>query len=65
VANANPHNYQPTNITFGIMPALSSSSERRLPKKKADRKLAYSERALDALDDWMRRSTTELAPLIP
>ena len=64
VANANPHNYQPTNITFGIMPPLTSSSERRLPKKKTDRKLAYSERALDALDDWMRRSITELAPLI-
>ena len=65
VANANPQNYQPTNITFGIMPPLNSSSGPRLPKKKADRKLAYSARALDALDDWMRQSSSELAQSTP
>jgi methylenetetrahydrofolate--tRNA-(uracil-5-)-methyltransferase len=46
VSHANPHNYQPTNITFGIMEPLSGR------RKKADRKLAYSERALEALASW-------------
>ena len=54
VANANPRHYQPTNITFGIMPPLTSSSGRRPPKKKADRKTAYSERALGILEAWIR-----------
>jgi methylenetetrahydrofolate--tRNA-(uracil-5-)-methyltransferase len=53
VANANPRHYQPTNITFGILPPLTSSSGRRVPKSKGDRKLAYSERALGALAAWM------------
>jgi methylenetetrahydrofolate--tRNA-(uracil-5-)-methyltransferase len=59
VANANPAHYQPTNITFGILPPLTSSSARRVPKKKADRKLAYAERALDALGAWMRETQAE------
>jgi methylenetetrahydrofolate--tRNA-(uracil-5-)-methyltransferase len=54
VANANPRHYQPTNITFGIMPPLTSSGGRRVPKKKEERKLAYADRALEALDRWMR-----------
>src|SRR5688572_8636506 len=31
VANANPQHYQPTNVTFGIMPPLISSGGRRVP----------------------------------
>jgi methylenetetrahydrofolate--tRNA-(uracil-5-)-methyltransferase len=53
VSNANPQHYEPTNITFGIMPALTSRSGGRVPKHKGDRKLAYAERALAALDDWV------------
>ena len=56
VANADPAHYQPTNITFGILPPLSSTGRHR-PKKKADRKLAYSERALESLDAWMKQTT--------
>ncbi len=56
VANANPLHYQPTNITFGIMPPLTSSPGRRVPKKKDERKIAYSERALSALETWMRET---------
>ena len=52
VSNANPHHYEPTNITFGIMPALTSRTGARVPKNKGDRKLAYAERALAALDGW-------------
>ena len=54
VANANPKHYEPSNITFGIMPPPVSTSGGRVPKKKADRKTLYAERALAALDDWIR-----------
>ena len=53
VSHANPQHYQPTNITFGIMPALTSRAGARVPKNKGDRKLAYAARALDALDRWI------------
>jgi methylenetetrahydrofolate--tRNA-(uracil-5-)-methyltransferase len=62
VSNANPQHYEPTNITFGIMPALTSRSGRRVPKKKGDRKLAYAERALGALDDWVAGRSAKPAP---
>ena len=57
VANANPKHYEPSNITFGIMPPPVSTSGGRVPKKKADRKTLYAERALAALDDWIRSSS--------
>src|SRR5687768_741112 len=52
VSHADPRNYQPTNITFGIMPPPDSQPGRR-KLGKADRKQATSERALAALDAWM------------
>jgi methylenetetrahydrofolate--tRNA-(uracil-5-)-methyltransferase len=52
VSHADPRNYQPTNITFGIMPPPQSHDGRRRLKKD-ERKTATSERALRALDDWM------------
>ena len=52
VSHADPRNYQPTNITFGIMPAPEPPPGKR-KLNKADRKQATSERALAALDDWM------------
>jgi methylenetetrahydrofolate--tRNA-(uracil-5-)-methyltransferase len=58
VSHAEPKHYQPTNITFGIMEPLPPGKKRR----KADRKLAQSERALAELDAWMEKkelSTTE------
>jgi methylenetetrahydrofolate--tRNA-(uracil-5-)-methyltransferase len=73
VSHADPQHYQPTNITFGILPPLertaqkargggagpmTSSSGRHPPKRKADRKLAYSMRALDALEGWMKQAAT-------
>ena len=50
VSHAEPRNYQPTNITFGIM--APPDEGRRL--RKADRKTATSERALADLDVWQR-----------
>jgi methylenetetrahydrofolate--tRNA-(uracil-5-)-methyltransferase len=49
VSHADPRNYQPTNITFGIIPAPEQG-----PRKTRDRKTVTSERALKALDEWMR-----------
>jgi methylenetetrahydrofolate--tRNA-(uracil-5-)-methyltransferase len=53
VANANPLHYQPSNITFGVMPPLTAEPGRRVPKKKADRNAALSARALADLESWV------------
>src|SRR5262249_10895258 len=51
VSHADPRNYQPTNITFGIMPPLDETPRSR---GRLERKRAISERALAALDEWVR-----------
>ncbi len=48
VAHADPAHYNPTNITFGIIPALDTP-----PKSRHDRSLATSARALADLEPWM------------
>ncbi len=53
VSHADPHGYQPTNITFGIMPPPDPIQGRRL--KKEERKTATSMRALAALDEWIEQ----------
>jgi methylenetetrahydrofolate--tRNA-(uracil-5-)-methyltransferase len=45
VSNADPRHYDPTNITFGIMPPLGVA-----PRGKQERQLALSERALNDLE---------------
>jgi len=50
VSHADPRHYQPTNITFGIMPPPDAAGGR---SRKADRKAATSERALRVLGEWM------------
>ena len=47
VSHADPANYQPSNITFGIMPPLEKP-----PKSRHDRAAATSERALADLAAW-------------
>lgn len=47
VSHADAAHYQPTNITFGIMPPLEHA-----PRKKPLRKEALSARALADLDTW-------------
>ncbi len=49
VSHANPAHYDPSNVTFGIMPPLTPA-----PKGKKLRNLALSERALADLEHWMR-----------
>jgi methylenetetrahydrofolate--tRNA-(uracil-5-)-methyltransferase len=52
VSHADAAHYQPTNITFGIIPPLEDAPGGR-PKKGVDRKLALAARALDDLERWM------------
>jgi methylenetetrahydrofolate--tRNA-(uracil-5-)-methyltransferase len=52
VSHAEPRSYQPTNVTFGIIPPLQMADGRRVPKKKMERNVALSERALADLDAW-------------
>jgi methylenetetrahydrofolate--tRNA-(uracil-5-)-methyltransferase len=59
VSHANPQHYQPTNITFGIIPPLVPEGGRRVPKKKADRNAALSARALADLDAWAQSGLGE------
>jgi folate-dependent tRNA-U54 methylase TrmFO/GidA len=61
VSHADPRTYQPTNITFGIMPAPEPSpGQRKL--KKIDRKAVTSERALVRLEEWLGERA---APILP
>jgi len=48
VSHADPRHYQPTNITFGIMPTAPSGVKRR-----QERRQAQSARALRTLDEWI------------
>jgi methylenetetrahydrofolate--tRNA-(uracil-5-)-methyltransferase len=48
VSHADPKHYDPTNITFGIMPPLDPPV-----KSKHERQLATSERALRDLEAWI------------
>jgi methylenetetrahydrofolate--tRNA-(uracil-5-)-methyltransferase len=51
-ANADPKHYVPSNIAFGLIPAL----DQRIKSKK-DRNLAIAERALKDLDDWLETTS--------
>ena len=53
VSHADPRHYQPTNITFGIMPSPPPGAKRR-----QERRQAVSERALRELDEWITESPT-------
>jgi methylenetetrahydrofolate--tRNA-(uracil-5-)-methyltransferase len=53
VSHADPANYQPTNITFGIMPPLERAPGAAALRGKQERKTAASARALMDLDRWM------------
>jgi methylenetetrahydrofolate--tRNA-(uracil-5-)-methyltransferase len=51
VSHADPRHYDPTNITFGIMPPLD-----RPPKDRQDRQMATSTRALADLASWVHQT---------
>jgi methylenetetrahydrofolate--tRNA-(uracil-5-)-methyltransferase len=61
VSHADARHYQPTNITFGIMPAIDDTKlrrgrteEGRRPSRKEARKAAHSTRALADLETWLQ-----------
>lgn len=55
VSNADPLHYNPTNITFGIMPPLDSP-----PTVRHDRNMATSTRALADLEGWMAAASASV-----
>jgi methylenetetrahydrofolate--tRNA-(uracil-5-)-methyltransferase len=55
VSHADARHYQPSNITFGIIPPLTEP-----PSSRADRQMATSQRALADLDGW--RGEVESTP---
>ncbi len=59
VSHAAPAHYEPSNITFGIMPPLESTK-----KRGADRKRALSDRALADLAGWMNERTSSRVPAV-
>ncbi|HZK23869.1 MAG TPA: methylenetetrahydrofolate--tRNA-(uracil(54)-C(5))-methyltransferase (FADH(2)-oxidizing) TrmFO [Oscillospiraceae bacterium] len=52
ITTADPNNFQPMNVNFGLLPPLAQ----RIPKKK--RKLALAERALTELEAWQKTTLT-------
>jgi methylenetetrahydrofolate--tRNA-(uracil-5-)-methyltransferase len=64
VSHADPAHYEPSNITFGIMPPLAGGPFESLraagaTRSKLARKLALSERALDDLQAWLNERTPQ------
>ena len=59
VSHANPAHYEPSNITFGIMPPLSPA-----PKGKKLRNLALSDRALRDLQAWVDARASQALPAV-
>ena len=63
VSHANPAHYEPSNITFGIMPGLAPDAlPRGRSKDKLAKKLAVAARALTDLQTWMHERTSQRVP---
>jgi methylenetetrahydrofolate--tRNA-(uracil-5-)-methyltransferase len=59
VSHANPAHYDPSNITFGIMPPLPAGASPARSKNKLAKKLAIADRALEDLRTWMHERTSQ------
>ena len=64
VSHANPAHYEPSNITFGIMPQLPAGAPSARSKNKLARKLAIADRALADLRTWMHDRTSQRVPAV-
>jgi methylenetetrahydrofolate--tRNA-(uracil-5-)-methyltransferase len=51
-SHADPKHYVPSNIAFGLIPALE-----RGPRGRKERNLAIAERALKDLDEWLENTS--------
>jgi methylenetetrahydrofolate--tRNA-(uracil-5-)-methyltransferase len=61
IAHAPADGYQPTNATFGLLPEAPRSIRR-----KRERRLARSQRALESLDAWIAEHVApSVAPVPP
>ncbi len=47
---SSPENFQPMNVNYGLFPPLEGKKRRR-----ADRRLAMAERALECLEEWIKQ----------
>jgi methylenetetrahydrofolate--tRNA-(uracil-5-)-methyltransferase len=66
VSHADPKHYQPSNITFGIMPPLTREpGGPRIPKKRSERNERLSRRALDDLDAWLKVHDERMRQRVP
>jgi methylenetetrahydrofolate--tRNA-(uracil-5-)-methyltransferase len=59
VSHANPAHYEPSNITFGIMPPLAAAA-----KGKKLRNLALADRALQDLQAWVHARASQTVPAV-
>ena len=65
VSHANPAHYEPSNITFGIMPELSAGTlPRREARNKAAKKQAIADRALADLQIWLNGRASQRLPAV-
>ena len=55
--NADPENFQPMNVNFGLFPPLAGISRRMRKREKYE---LLAGRALDALDDYVDRAAVLL-----
>ena len=56
IANANPDDYQPANITFDLLPALPDEERRRFKRDRKGRRARQCERGLEALERFLEES---------
>lgn len=56
IVTADPRNFQPMNVNFGLFPPLTG----KRPKRKRERNLAYAHRALERLAAWAAEKGEEL-----
>ena len=58
VSHADPGNYQPSNIAFGLIPAMEGA-----PRRRVERRRAVAERALTQIDAWRAAVVGHVAPM--
>jgi methylenetetrahydrofolate--tRNA-(uracil-5-)-methyltransferase len=60
VSQTETKNFQPVNITFALLPALSEPEHRRI-RKKRERRLMQVDLALKEWDEWIQQEVNSLA----
>ncbi len=63
ITSADPKNFQPMNINFGLLPTVSQKSKKKIPKKekKKEKKKMQSEKALFSLENFLNENSLRLA----